>query len=82
MEIGIKGMDDLFTGNVVCNGHYFELACPVVYRRWDGRVARTFGGMCSEIGSSAAEALQRSYLVLQHIEPNTHLHSRPPRPCL
>lgn len=48
MEIGIKGGDDLFTGNVVCNGHYFELACSVVYRRWDGRVTRTFSGICSE----------------------------------
>jgi hypothetical protein len=48
MEIGTKGRDDLFTGNVVCNGHYFEFTCSLVYRRWDGRVARTFSGMCSE----------------------------------
>jgi hypothetical protein len=38
--------------------------------------------VCVRIGSSAAEALQRPYLVLQHIEPNTHLHLRRPRPCL
>jgi hypothetical protein len=48
MEIGIKGRDDLFTGHVVCNGHYFELTCSLVYGRWDGRVARTFSGMWSE----------------------------------
>ena len=44
MEGGTKGRDDLFTGNVVCNGHYFEFTCSLVYRRWDGRVARTVRG--------------------------------------
>jgi len=48
MDIGIKGGDDLFTGNVMCDGHYFELTCSLVYRRWDGGVARTFGGRYSE----------------------------------
>lgn len=57
MEIGIEGRDDLFAGNVVCNRHYFELACSVVYGRWDGRVTRTFSGTCSEYVSQ----LQRRY---------------------
>lgn len=57
MEIGIKGGDDLFTRNVVCNGHYFELTSSLVYRGWDGRVARTFSGMCLEY----VVRLQRRY---------------------
>src|SRR5258707_391847 len=50
MDIGIKGGGDLLTGNVVCNGHDFELPCSLVYRRWDGGIARTFGGIWLEYG--------------------------------
>lgn len=48
MDIGIKSGVDIFTGNVVCDGHYLELMCSLVYRRRDGGVARTLNGTCSE----------------------------------